>query len=582
MRMRRARAIVGVSVTTPVITALALFSLWSNSPPSRSPHFLLTSGSNFSITSTIYTTPSSPYPASSCSGAPALLYPGVVRCVVFSVHNSLKATISIKSIRTTLDPAFPASPASCNGPNLSLPSFSGSFDVASGVTVSSPGVPMALKDSGNNQDICKGVTLHFVYAGTATYTEVYNTSAALASSANPSVVGQAVAYSATVTAAPTASQDPLPNSPTGTVTFKDNSTTICNAVPVTSTSTTTSTATCSPPAYLTAGTHPIMAVYSNSDGNFSGSTSSTLTQVVKPSATTTGLTNAPNPSSYGQPVTLSATVTASSGPTPAGSVSFYLGTPSANHTLLGTATLNAFGKASIVTATLPGGSDSLYAIYAGSPNDTGSPSVVVTQTVGFSSCMTTKVVGIVTVPSGQDICIRSTGSVGGSVTVNRGGRLDILGGSVSGNVIVLSGGAINVQTGSIAGNLSASNPTFFTVCGAKIFANLSAIGSTAFALVGDAGDDGSPVCSGSTISGNLVLSNNTAGAEVGGNTVSGGISLTGTTGTGPSTENAVPEVEKNTVNGGLSCSSNTPAPKNDGLPNKVTGVRSGQCSAAGF
>ena len=79
---------------------------------------------------------------------------------------------------------------------------------------------------------CKNVTFTFTYAGTAKYTEVYATSTAVSSSINPSNVGQAVTYTATITATVGANQDPLPNSPTGTVTFKDGSTTICSNVAI--------------------------------------------------------------------------------------------------------------------------------------------------------------------------------------------------------------------------------------------------------------------------------------------------------------------------------------------------------------
>ena len=70
---------------------------------------------------------------------------------------------------------------------------------------------------------------HFLYSGTAHYTEVYGTSTGVVSSQNPSTTGQSVTYTATVTASATSSQDPVPSSPTGTVTFKDSGTTICNA-----------------------------------------------------------------------------------------------------------------------------------------------------------------------------------------------------------------------------------------------------------------------------------------------------------------------------------------------------------------
>jgi hypothetical protein len=91
------------------------------------------------------------------------------------------------------------------------------------------------------------------------------TATALASSLNPSGVGQAVTFTATVTAAS--------GTPTGTVQFFDDATPL-GTVPLGpggQAQLTTSS--------LTAGSHPITAAYSG-DGNFLGSTSPALTQQV--------------------------------------------------------------------------------------------------------------------------------------------------------------------------------------------------------------------------------------------------------------------------------------------------------------
>ena len=81
-------------------------------------------------------------------------------------------------------------------------------------------------------------------------------------------------------------------------------------------------------------------------------------------------------------MTLTATVTKSSGSgTPTGTVSFYLGTPSGTHSLLGTGTLNASAKATLVTLSLPAGTDSLYAVYSGDTNFSGSTSPVISEVV---------------------------------------------------------------------------------------------------------------------------------------------------------------------------------------------------------
>lgn len=99
------------------------------------------------------------------------------------------------------------------------------------------------------------------------YTFQFPTTTSLASSANPSIVGAAVTYTATVS--------PVPNG--GTISFSDNGTPIaaCQSLAA---NTTTGQATCTV-TYASVGSHSIVAAYS---GNFfySGSTSTALDQKV--------------------------------------------------------------------------------------------------------------------------------------------------------------------------------------------------------------------------------------------------------------------------------------------------------------
>lgn len=281
-RVKRVKRVVRTNVMTLVISAVvaagALVAVGLNQSPASA---TLTSG--FNITAAIYASPA-------CSGSPALLYPGTTRCTVFTITNSLNATITVQSLTTTLDPAYTI-PAGCSGSDLILPNYSGSFNVAGhGGTANSPGVPISLKDNGN-QNACKNVTFHFVYSGSAIYTEVYGTSTVITSSSNPSTVGQSVTYTATVTAKAASGQDPVPSSPTGTVTFYDGAVTPANVIPgcnnvplpASTQNVATATANCTSPAYGSSGTHSITAVYSNTDGNFSTSTSSALVQAVQAS-----------------------------------------------------------------------------------------------------------------------------------------------------------------------------------------------------------------------------------------------------------------------------------------------------------
>jgi hypothetical protein len=122
--------------------------------------------------------------------------------------------------------------------------------------------------------------------------------------------------------------------------------------------------------------HSITAVYSG-DGNFSASTSAVLTQTVDaPSATTTKLISSRNPSSVGQAVMFTATVTGTGG-TPTGTVIF-----SDAGAAIGTVTLSA-GVAALTTTTLATGSHSITARYGGSTSFVASTSAGLVQTVNI-------------------------------------------------------------------------------------------------------------------------------------------------------------------------------------------------------
>lgn len=115
------------------------------------------------------------------------------------------------------------------------------------------------------------------------------------------------------------------------------------------------------------------AVYSG-DGNFRPSTSASQTQSVN-TGTTTSLTSSRNPSTLGQSVTFTATVTAAAG-TPTGTVTFSDGT-----NVLGSSRLNSAGRATISTTGLSRGSHSIVAAYNGATGYLSSASAPLTQQV---------------------------------------------------------------------------------------------------------------------------------------------------------------------------------------------------------
>lgn len=196
----------------------------------------------------------------------------------------------------------------------------------------------------------------------------------LVSSLNPSLFGQAVTFTATVTG----------NNPTGSVQFKDGATNLGSPVPM------AAGVAAFPISTLTVGTHPITAVYSGDIGN-AASTSTILNQVVNapppPGTSSVVLTSSLNPSPAGQAVTFTATVT---GNNPTGNVQFMDGgtvigatglSPSAVGTQSGPKAALVGGKATLITSSLSPGTHTLTAVYSGDPNNAGSTSSPLTQTV---------------------------------------------------------------------------------------------------------------------------------------------------------------------------------------------------------
>ena len=186
-------------------------------------------------------------------------------------------------------------------------------------------------------------------AGAMTQAVQYSTTTSVTSSADPSFVGQAVTFTATVSAPA--------GSPTGTVSFYADGAllgvvTLNNGAAAFTTS------------GLSAGEHAITAVYSG-DANDAGS-SSVLDQAVQQVSSSVSVTSNANPSVQGQAVTFTATVTGADGGTPTGEVSFY-----ADGALLGTLSLDN-GTATFTTSTLSVGQHAITAVYGGDSVYTGS------------------------------------------------------------------------------------------------------------------------------------------------------------------------------------------------------------------
>lgn len=211
-------------------------------------------------------------------------------------------------------------------------------------------------------------SLKATYAGNATYatstsatrTQTVkaktNSTTVLSSSVNPAAVGQSTTLSATVTG----------TAPSGSVTFKDGTTTLGSGTLSAGVATLTT-------SFSTTGAHSLTAVYAGDTVN-NTSTSAALTETVNPvaTATTTALASSVNPAVIGQGTTLSATVTPSAA---TGTVTFKDGAAT-----LGTGTLSG-GVATLAASFSTTGTHSLTAGYAGNTTYAPSTSIAVSQTV---------------------------------------------------------------------------------------------------------------------------------------------------------------------------------------------------------
>ncbi|MFZ0948447.1 MAG: FG-GAP-like repeat-containing protein [Candidatus Sulfotelmatobacter sp.] len=209
---------------------------------------------------------------------------------------------------------------------------------------------------GNNGDGSVGVLLN--------NTEFTPTTIVLVSSLNPSLVGQAVTFTARMSSI-------AGTPPNGeTITFHNGSA-VLGTGPLSGGIASLMTSS------LAAGIDSITAIYGG-DGNFGVSTSPELRQVVNTtnkSATAVTLISSLNPSIYGQTITWSATVTTSGSIAPTGTVNFTWGYN------IGTATLNGSGVATLTRSNLNADLYPLAAVYSGDVNNERNTSAILSQVI---------------------------------------------------------------------------------------------------------------------------------------------------------------------------------------------------------
>ena len=354
-----------VSVTNPCgpHAASELFSYYYGTSPSVTPSNLIKNGSG--LTSISWTPPApgtyylyvslSPYPSPFCTTGNSNIAKQVVNGVASSVVLASSPNPSTYGSSVTFTATVTPSTATGTvnfqdgGSSLDLAAISNGQASYSASTLA-PGVHSMTAsyggDSLRNPSTSSPLTQ---------IVNKVNTTIAVSSSLNPSTYGSTVTFTATVT----------PSAASGTVQFRSGGVNLGSAVTVSGGKATYGTST------LAVGSSSITANYSG-DSDYSGSTSSPLTQTVNVISTTVALASSLNPSIYGTSLTFSATVTPSSA---TGTISFLDGSNT-----LGAVALSG-GTATYSTSSLTAGTHTLTAVYSGSLDYTGSTSSNLTQTV---------------------------------------------------------------------------------------------------------------------------------------------------------------------------------------------------------
>jgi autotransporter-associated beta strand protein len=300
------------------------------------------------------------------------------------------------------------------------------------------------------------------------------------SAQNTSTYGQQVTFTATISV-----NSPSTGTPTGSVTFyydaQDNAhqlgTGTVGTVGSAQQATYTTTAT-----QLPGGGHTIYAVFASNNSNIGGSTG-TLTQTVNQAGTTTTDVSTDNPGAiYGQPITLTATVSATTSGigVPTGTINLYDGAVNSAD-LIGSGTVDTGGKLALVfpnsspvRAALAVGSHTITAVYQGDTNfaSSTSPTPQFIQTVGTASTSTSVVTDTPNAVYGQetitatvtDTSPNSTGTPTGIVnfTITTGGTSQVV------PVSLVNGVATLTSPTAVATALSATghNPTSYTISAA--------------------------------------------------------------------------------------------------------------------
>ena len=262
---------------------------------------------------------------------------------------------------------------------------------------------------------------------------------AISSSSNPSVFGQAVTFTAAVSAVA-----PGTGTPTGTVTFLDAGSSVGTGTLIGGIATFTTSA-------LAVGSHTITTSYGG-DGSFNGNTAP-LTgnpQVVSKSDSAMVIASSANPAVFGQAVTFTATVSAVAPGTgtPTGTVAFFDG-----GTTIGTGTLSG-GVATLTTSVLAVSSHTIATSYGGDGNFNGSSGSLTGNPEMVSKAATSTAVNSSANPSilNQSLTFTATVSVVAPGAGSPTGTITFSDGATTLATVPLNSGTATFSTSSLAVN----------------------------------------------------------------------------------------------------------------------------------
>jgi hypothetical protein len=298
------------------------------------------------------------------------------------------------------------------------------------------------------------------YSTTVTVTPLHSTATMLSVAPNPAKIHESVTLTAHVTS--------TSGSPAGTVTFFDGATALATVTLTGGSAAFTTSA-------LDAGTHAISAAY-NGASTFAVSRSQTTSEVIVKLASTTALKASRNPSTFGESLVFTATVTSPSG-TPTGSVEFKDGALT-----LASVSLSG-GKASFTTASLAAGSHTVTADYEGTATFDASVSTAVAEVINKAA--STAKLAATPNPSAYDESVHFTATVKSATTGTPAGTVTFLDGASTIDTATLNAaGSATFSTGALkVGEHSLTveyggNADFSKSTSAKVTANVDKASTT--------------------------------------------------------------------------------------------------------